>query len=206
MQLARSAYPALVLLLGLALVVSYVFHQSGILSLVPPASASDPAPAADAVGLEFMLWLSATTAWASLILLIPVFGAVWFRNRSRTAWLIWLNFWTVSWIAYAVHIAVSGFGFFDGDFAWMTTSSRVSAFWPGMILLLWWPLDIWLARGAETGWIKTQRLAVHISTFVLFFGGSAVKGETLTVKAMGAILALGLLTAGFRYFWNKETR
>jgi len=101
-------------------------------------------------------------------------------------------FWTTSYIAYIIHLAVSMFWFFEGDFSAMTSSTRVSAFWPGMVIVLWWGLDIALA-GTQAKWVTVQRVMIHVLVFVLFVGGSAVKGETALIQLMGwALFGTGL--------------
>lgn len=181
------------LLIALAFWLATVFEGSGMLSTVPPATEANPTPQVDTDESTILaLYQSAFTAWAALILLIPAYAYYLSQGGTRA----WLAFWTVSYLAYLVHLYVSAFLFFGGDFAWMTTSSRVSAFRPGMLLIPWWGLDIALAvKGVEAAWVRIQRGVLHLGTFVLFFGGSAVKGETMTIKALGVALALVALMA-----------
>ncbi len=175
-------------LIALAFWAATVFEGSGLLSTVPPATEANPNPQPDTDETTILaLYQSAFTAWAALILLIPAY-AYYLSQGANRAWLV---FWTVSYLAYLVHLYVSAFLFFGGDFAWMTSSSRVSAFWPGMLLIPWWGVDIALAfKGLEARWVRLQRGILHLGTFVLFFGGSAIKGETITIKALGVALAL----------------
>ena len=182
-----------VALLALAFWVATVFESSGMLSTVPPATEANPNPQVDTDETTILaLYQSAFTAWAALILLIPAY-AYYLAQGANWAWLA---FWTVSYLAYIVHLYVSAFLFFGGDFTWMTSSSRVSAFWPGMLLIPWWGLDIALAfKGVTATWVRIQRGVLHLGTFVLFFGGSAIKGETMTIKALGLALALVALMA-----------
>jgi hypothetical protein len=193
--------------LGAILVVAaFVFasgwQDSGLLSLTPPPTAAVPNPAPDVtLDQALPLYQSAFTAWAVLILLIPAYATVWRRNKPTQSH-VWLAFWTVSWIAYIIHLYVSAFWFFGGDFAAMTASTRVSAFWLGMIIAVWWPFDIALAlRGAaDTGWVRLQRSLIHVLVLVLFVGGSAIKGELLSAKIIGAILLLVAVLAAVRWF------
>jgi hypothetical protein len=177
-------------ILSAAIIASFSTQSMGLLSLIPP-DATEP----DALGRELSLGLSAFTAWATVVLLIPAYVAVWFRNRSARAWQLWLAFWAAGFVAYIVHLVISMFGFFGGDFAWMTSSTRVSAFWPGMALAIWWPIDLWLARRPETTPIAVQRVVLHIGAFVLFFGGSAVKGELGAIRLIGYVLLAATILA-----------
>lgn len=190
------ALAALVASLALAFAAAAYLQDAGLLSLTPPPSESDPTPAPDVLSDEALsLYQSAFTAWAALVLLAPVYAAYLFRRTSDHAWGIWLTFWTVSGAAYLVHLAVAMFGFFDGDMGRMTNTTRVSAFWPGMLVAVWWPIDVVLAhlRGEPTSAERIQRNILHLIVLILFVGGSLGTGELLTIKLLGAAL---LLVAG----------
>lgn len=196
------ALTGLVLLTLAAFAAAYMAQGMGWLSFVPPATDAvpDPQPDTDA-STALALYQSAFTAWAALILLLP---AYWFY-LTRGADRHWLALWAASYVAYLLHLYVSAFLFFGGDFAWMTSSSRVSAFWPGMALIVWWGIDIVLAlRGADAEWIGFQRAILHLGTFVLFFGGSAIKGETATIKIIGFAFA-GVAMAGIIMAKRRRT-
>lgn len=190
------------ILLAAAFVMAQVAHEWDLLSVIPPGgTVPDTGP-----NNLLALYQSAFTAWVTVVLLVPVFVLVWFRNASTSAWRWWLAFWGVSWLTYIVHLCVSAFGFFGGDFDWMTRSSRVSAFWPSMVLALWWLMDVALAWRAriEGGWVKMQRVFVHFATFVLFFGGSTIKGELLTIKGLGLVMAAGMIIGGAVAFRRRK--
>jgi len=187
----RTAGIVSVGLLLLAFLTAWRLQFSGLLSLSPPSSELVPDPNPDVqADAALGLYQAVFTAWAALALLIPTYVAFWFRNRSRRAWSMWLACWSAGAFVYIVHLGVSMFGSFGGDFGWMMSSTRVSAFWPGMIIAVWWPMDAILAvrYGESNGWIRTQRIAIHLIVFILFVGGSAAKGELLTVRLMGAVL------------------
>lgn len=187
----RIAIFAAFALIAAAFAGAAIFQDSGMLSLIPPPTQADPAPAADVTPDRILaLYQSAFTAWAALILLIPAYIFVWFRTHYTK----WLAFWTTSYLAYAVHIYVSAFWFFEGNLETMTTSSRVSAFWPGMVILVWWGVDaaIGFAK-TRARWVTIQRAIIHVLVFALFVGGSAVKGETALIQLMGwALLGTGI--------------
>jgi hypothetical protein len=203
----RLAFALLAGLMALALVAAFSLQNSGILSLMPPATWDNLDPAPDvAEGQAFSLYLSAFTAWVALILLIPVYALVWNARRAPLDYARWLSFWTVSYIGYLIHLAVSMFWFFGGDFAAMTSTSRVSAFWPGMAIIVLWGADIWLAqRFAQGSWVTIYRAVVHILVFVLFFGGSTVTGELNTVKMIGFALLAAAVT-GLTVWLREKTR
>jgi len=174
---------AMVVLLGAAFTAASVLQKANLLSLIPPPTDASPNPSADVTPDRVLsLYQSAFTAWAALVLLVPAYIFVWFRTHYAK----WLAFWAVSYVAYVIHLYVSAFWFFEGDFAAMTTSSRVSAFWPGMAILVWWGVDVLIGLAKMQGkWVTIQRVIVHVLVFVLFVGGSAVKGETALIQLMG---------------------
>ena len=196
------AWGAALILLAVAFFAAGQLQDSGWLSLIPPASEANPNPKPDvAEGQALPLYQAAFTAWAVVLLLIPAFATVW-RRHKVVASQVWLAFWTASWGAYIVHLYVSAFWFFGGDFQAMINSTRVSAFWPGMVIAVWWPLDILLAlKGvAERGWVWMQRVVIHLLVLVLFVGGSTVMGELMTIKIIGALLLGVAALAMVRWF------
>ncbi len=200
------AWPvALLLFVGLviaAFAAASTFQGANLLSLVPPPTDANPNPAPDVPPDRVLaLYQSAFTAWVALILLIPAYVFVWSKARYQS----WLAFWTVSYLAYVIHLYVSAFWFFGGDFTAMTTSSRVSAFWPGMVVLVWWGVDVAVGfMKAQGRWVTVQRVIVHVLVFVLFVGGSAVKGEGVLIQLLGwALLAAGI-GALIAYFMNRR--
>ncbi len=194
---------ALMVLVAASFIAASVFQRSGLLSLVPPLTEANPNPAADVTPDRVLsLYQSAFTAWAALILLVPAYIFVWFRTHYDR----WLAFWAVSYVAYVIHLYVSAFWFFEGDFTAMTTSSRVSAFWPGMVILIWWGVDVLIGMAKmQAKWITVQRVVVHVLVFVLFVGGSAVKGETALIQLMGwALFGAGVGTLVVSYLNTRK--
>ncbi len=188
-----AAIASLALLTGLAFGVASLSQNTGWLSLIPPATDAVPNPVADVAPQNALaLYQSAFTAWSALILLIP---AYWFY-LTQGAGRSWLAFWGAAYAAYLVHLYVAAVLFFGGDFAWMTTSPRVSAFWPGMLLIPWWGIDLLLgARGVTSAGVRIQRGILHLGVFVLFFGGSAVKGEMAVIRVIGLVFAAVAIAA-----------
>lgn len=182
-----------VLLVGAAFLGARYSIGSGILSLIPPPTTDDPNPVADVTPERVeMLYQSAYTAWAALLLTLPAMAFFWIRARSWAGYTVWRVFWTVGFVAFAIHMGVSMFGFFGGDFEAMQNTSRVSAFWPGIIFTIWWAIDVlisWNSR-TESDFVTIQRYLLHFAALILFVGGSLVTGETAFVKALGALFAL----------------
>lgn len=188
--------------LAAAFVAASLMKDSGVLSLTPPPTAADPDPEPDvATENAVVLYQAAYTAWAALILTLPAMILVWTRNRIAGDWRAWRLFWTIGFTAFLVHMLWSMGVFFRGDLAWMTKSSRVSAFWPGIFFLIWWGVDVvhaWTRR--ESGRIiAILRGLLHGAAFILFVGGSLIKGETLFIKLLGAVFVIATLYGAFRH-------
>ena len=178
-----------------AFVLAIFTQGNGSMSLTPPPTEADPNPVPD-IGSALTLHRAAYTAWAALLLIIPAFVAYPLRKASERAFAVWRPFWTGAYVAYAVHILYCMHAFFAWDFTWMQNTSRVAAFWPGMIVLIWWPIDIALAwAGAVGRVVDIQRLALTTVLFVLFVGGSAATGEMLIVRLIGGALFLAMMAA-----------
>ena len=107
--------------LSAAIAAGFTTQNMGLLSLIPP-DATEP----DAIGRELSLGLSAFTAWATTLLLIPAHVAVWFRNRSARAWQVWLAFGAAGYVAYVVHLAIAMFGLFGGALGNWAMSRKAS--------------------------------------------------------------------------------
>ncbi len=186
--------------IAMAFMAAMITQDNGTMSLTPPPSAGNPNPAPDIESAR-TLHTAAYTAWAALILVTPAFLAFPFRKTSQKAAQIWRPFWTAAYVAYFIHILYCMHAFFGWDFDWMRNTTRVSAFWPGMIVLLWWPIDVALAwSGVKARWVDIQRLILTVVLFVLFVGGSLATGETELIRLMGGALLIAMLAAlGLRF-------
>lgn len=195
-------------LVGLAFIAAKLTAYTGFLSLTPPPSALDPTPVPDVSPQDAqVLYQSAYTAWVALIMTIPAMLSVWLRNHSEVVAQTWRLYWTVGFATFSLHMVWSMAVFFEGDFEWMTTSSRVSAFWPGIIFLFWWAFDVFLAwtRTEDRRWITLQRGAVHVVAFILFVGGSLVMGETLAIKLLGVAFVAGTFVGAYRWWKARQS-
>ncbi len=206
---AKKVWTLCAVLIGTAFVAASLTDESGILSLSPPPTPSNPNPEPDVTSENaVVLYQAAYTAWVALVLTLPAMAMVWTRRRSIADWHVWRLFWTVGFVAFLIHMVWSMGVFFGGDIGWMTTSSRVSAFWPGIIFLIWWAVDVALAwtRSEDQIWITIQRRIVHIAAFILFVGGSVVKGETLLIKMLGIAFVMATISGGIRWATGRKTQ
>lgn len=178
----------LIVLTVLAFGASALLQGSGFLSPIPPGGAEPDV----AEGETYRLYAAAFTAWVALILFIPALITFCREGSSRT----WRIYWTVSYAAFVIHMAWAILVFFEGDMARVMSSTRVSAPVPGLVLLIWWGIDVmfsWIASGERL--ITAQRIALHIGATILFVGGSAATGETLPIKAIGVICFIAAIVA-----------
>lgn len=106
---ARSWYIALgttALLLAAAFIMARTTVDRNFFSFSPPSTPDNSAPPADVLDQAGALRLYQTfyTAWATMILLFPALIWFLFRKQSETAARRWLLFWTVSYVAFLVHL------------------------------------------------------------------------------------------------------
>ena len=177
----------------IAAIVAYLTQNSGFLSPIPPAGSDGTIFEADvADDAQFKLYFAAFSAWAALALFVP--ATVYFcLNGDDTNWRFW---WTAGFTAFAIHMFWAIVIFFGGDMGQVMSSTRVSAPVPGLVLLIWWAVDValsWIdAKGRA---ITIQRIILHIGAFILFIGGSAATGETALIRILGTAAALIILAS-----------
>lgn len=153
------------------------------------------------------LYQTALTGIAATALLIPAFAVFLFRNRAPRVWRLWEAFWTVSYVAFLVHIGWAVFVYHRGDWSAVMAASHVPYVWPAVALALWWPLDLWLAsrEADERWWDGGQRLLLHAAVLGVALHSAAWQGQTLLAKIAGFALAGATLASGFDA-WRKWQR
>jgi hypothetical protein len=180
--------------LAFVVVVAGAFLGALNLSLVSPETL--PAGVQEGQTLDFQITFF--TAWAALILVAPALCAFPFRRASDLAARYWLAFWTVSWVAYLIHFYWAVVVFFGGDWSKILNSpDLVSVPVLDTVVTVWWGLDIvlaWLVR-SKVGWIRVQRVLIHLLVLLLFVLGSAVEGSFLVPRLFGVALALSVLVS-----------
>lgn len=194
-------------MLAAAIIAGGFAEGQKIFALYTPAAEGRP-PVYDVrnAGQKIALYRCFYTAWATLILLIPALVFFWFRRRSEKAFLWWQVFWTVSYAAFLVHFFWATMIFFEGDWQAMQNTTRVKAFWPDIIVTVWWGIDVllsWLIK-KENRLIGVQRVAVHLAVFTLFALGALMKGEVLFSKILGVSLVAAVLFALVQYARGRK--
>ena len=149
------------------------------------------------------------TIWVTTLLVTPALCSFVLRRPGETG-ACWRWLWTMAYIAFLFHVYWTVWGTFHGNIAEIfTSSSKMGASreriveHPGMDFLLtfWWGLDIalaWLVT-RRVRWIQLQRGAVHLFTFVMFFGALVLAARaTWVAHFLGIGFAL-VVTASFLY-------
>ena len=137
------------------------------------------------------------TVWATILLLTPALCFHAF-SRSDAPNSYWRAFWTFAYLAFLAHVYWTVVGTFHGDLHEIFHSQEGVATDPERVvqhpgadffLTAWWGLDVvlaWLVSDNQT-WVRVQRGAVHLLTFVMFFGAFV-----LAAKASPAAHGLGI--------------
>lgn len=200
------AVSAMIVLVSAAVIAGWFTVDMGLFSLQPPATDVDPYPTADVEPEDaVVLYQTVYTAWATMLLLIPAFTNFWHSSQSDAAAERWKNFWTVSLVAFYIHLYWAFAIFFEGSVALSTSSSRVAAFWPGMFVAVWWGVDVVLAWtiSRRHRWVRVQRLLLHLAV-AAFFGVASIRdGEILTSKVLGIVMVLAVIWRPLKQLFQK---
>ena len=170
--------------------------------------AREMAQAPQRVGLHTTLYYRVIfTIWVSTALLIPaVCFFVLMRPGSTGAY--WRAFWTASYAAFLFHLAWTIGVMFQFNFREIFHSqSGVAADpertvdnpGPDLLLAAWWTLDVVLAWTvwSEHKGVKFQRGAVHLLTFVMFFGATVLAPKAgVVAHVLGLALGIAVLICG----------
>jgi len=190
------AVSALIVLVIAALITGHLMIDLELFSLRPPAINAFPFPATDVKPEDaYQLYQTVFTAWVALILLIPASINFWVRGHSDAAAESWKNFWSVSFAAFLIHLYWAIFVFFEANYFIITSSSRVSAFWPGILVAVWWGSDVILVwtTNEDRRWVRYQRVFIHLVVAAFFIVASVIEGEILMSKALGLALIFAVL-------------
>jgi hypothetical protein len=127
------------------------------------------------------------TIWATTVLVTPALCAFALPGRSQTKANYWLLFWTVAFLAYAVHVYYAVFVEYHGSMAELLEGQGTFPAAINLIFTVWWAFDLVLAWAyADAAWIRIQRIAGH------WFIGLTFVASTVFLKH-GFINAIGLV-------------
>ena len=189
-EVAVAAIAFIVIAGGAFIAASLTQHQQ-LFSLSPPGQTAHDVEESHRLELHRTFF----TAWVALILATPALCAFWFRSSSERAAHYWLTFWSVSYVAFMIHLYWAIVIFFDADWGRIFNTPRVSAALPDIVLAVWWGADVilgWLNL-PETVLLRIQRIGVHLLAFILFFAGSALQGELPLSRALGFLMGGAVL-------------
>lgn len=137
------------------------------------------------------------TIWASLLLLTPALCFHIFSTADNPN-TFWRPFWTFAYLAFLAHLYWTLVAMFHLNWTEIFHSQEgvvlnpehaVNHPGPDLFLAAWWGFDVllaWLVKDYK--WVRVQRGAVHLLTFVMFFGAF-----TLQTKASMVAHLLGIV-------------
>lgn len=155
-----------------------------------------PLAAADGGVRAGVLQRTFFTAWSTMLVLLPVVVMFWRRRISARAAAVWRVYWTLGYVAYAVHLVWAVGLFFRFDLTRMLHSPEfVTVPRLGMVVTVWWGIDVFLAwrSPAEPRWLQAQRIVIHVLIVGLFIAGSLLEGSYAVSRVLGALLTAGVL-------------
>lgn len=190
--------------LAVAFLAAWLTRDLPLFSLVPPGGSVPDIQASQRQELHRTFF----TIWASLLLVTPALGLVWFKETSHGAARGWLVLWTAAWWVFMVHFYWAVNVMFDNDWERIRHTTRVSAPVLDTVFAVWWTVDVCLAwlLVANPMWLRVQRAGVHLLAFVLFFMGAAREGELLASRGLGWTLAVATAMAAAVWVWGHRRR
>jgi hypothetical protein len=141
------------------------------------------------------------TIWVSALLLIPALG-FFLLLRPGSPGAYWRAFWTASYAAFVLHLlwtigAMFHFNLYDIFHSQSGVAAdpekTVDNPGPDLFLFAWWTLDVVLAWTVswEIPWVKFQRGAVHLLTFLMFFGATVLAPKAgVVAHLIGVAMAI----------------
>jgi len=155
-----------------------------------------PLAAADGSVRAEVLQRTFHTAWSTMLVLLPAAVTFWRRGISARAAATWRVYWTLGYVAYAIHLIWAVGLFFRFDLTRMLHSPEfVTVPRLGMVVTVWWGIDVFLAwrSPAEPRWLQAQRIVIHVLSVGLFIAGSLLEGSFAVSRAFGALLVAGVV-------------
>jgi Animal haem peroxidase len=149
------------------------------------------------------------TIWISTVLL-TVALCFYALRRPTAPSSYWVLFWTFSYLAYLLHFYWAAGVLFGWDFAGPQgiLHSRIGTNpdpekvvcnpIPDLVLTVWWGLDVVLAWFVFASpcpkWLRIERGAVSLFTFVAFFGATVLAAKAgPVVRALGVLMVVSVL-------------
>ena len=145
------------------------------------------------------------TIWASVIMVTPALCFHIF-SRSSGANTYWRAFWTFAFLTFLVHVSWAVSGTCGGDWHAVFNSKVATPQHPECViehpapdffLTAWWALDVILAWVVSDNnkVVRVQRGAVHLLTFVMFFGATVIAAKAeIVARLLGIIMLIAVVT------------
>jgi hypothetical protein len=121
--------------------------------------------------LDLGLYRTVFTIWAATILVAPALCIFTLPGNSRRQDVLWLLFWTFSFVVYVVHLGYAVFSVYHGSLRELLHGQGLFAAINNGIFTLWWMFDLLLAWFFDRPerWIRLQRIAAHWYIGLTFF-------------------------------------
>lgn len=148
------------------------------------------------------------TIWLTMAFMIPALALFFLPGESERKANYWLLCWTFGYLAFLVHFYYTVGGVFHWSLREVYAKQGVMIATSNLLDTVWWGFDLLLAWfvSSRAGWIRVQRVLLHIYVPVTFFV-SAVVIKTGFVRWLGLVMTAALVVSILlRLFRRKHRR
>lgn len=146
------------------------------------------------------------TIWVTIALVTPALCAFALPGSSERLVSVWISFWTLSFVAYMVHVGYAVLSVYHGSLQEFLAGQGAFPAIINVLFTLWWALDVglaWLYRG-NSAWVRGERIAAHIFIGLTFFVSTVfLKHGFVNVLGVAATMAV-LICLMARYDARKR--
>jgi hypothetical protein len=188
--------------------IAFVLAMAAALALVPrwKELGLNIAPAIDPT-MGLLIARAKLTVDATMILLAVAIVTYFLRYHGPHYAALWLPFYTVTFLAFVVHLWFAIFGPLDGSIVKIFHSpSLVSHPGPDLVVAAWWGVDVLLAWfGPLTEFlVRAERAMLQIVLVAAFFAATREDKVSLLGQALGVVVLIAALAAAL--FWMSVRR
>jgi len=153
---------------------------------------------------DIMAFQATFLLWVAVALTVPANVSFFFRNLHPEAGRRWYAFWTVAWLAFAMHLGWTLAVTHGWDVAAMLAVPGDVPGWAAPALAALWFVDLAFGpRSPEPKWLKALRIAVFFAVLAYFVWQAVWGSDALGVKIAGWAL-MGATLAAAQDAWRKR--